>query len=506
MRRHPDPLDAAPVVLGGDPLTVEEVERVARGGGSAVLAPGAERRLRASLAALAEAVARGERIYGLSTGVGTLEVEEAEAGDERARQRRLLFSHAAGVGEPMPDDQVRAMMLARASALAAGHSGVRPEVVGALLALLDRGVTPLVPARGSIGASDLAPLAHMALVLLGEGKARVAGQVLPGREALARVGLAPWELVGREAFALINGLAQTAGVGALVVADAQRLIVATETTAALSLVCTGAPRDHLDERVARAKRHAGQARSAAHLRALLGEGSGPAGPLLRADLSARYAPQVAGAFRTALDLARRTVETELAGGVDNPLVFADGWVTSNAGVTSGQEVAQALDLLTASLTSLAVIAERRLAALLDPARSGGLPPFLRHPKARPGLDSGLMIAEYTAAALVAELRVRCAPAGVQSIPVCAGREDHASMSALAARNAAFAVEAAQTVVAIELHAACQAVDLAGLSLPPRLASVHATVRAVVPTLIEDRLLADDLEAVRRIVAAGLDGA
>ena len=492
-------------MIGGEPLTAEDVEQIARAGAPTSLAPEAEQRLRASQAALVAALARGERIYGLSTGVGTLEVEDAGEGDERARQRRLLYSHAAGVGEPMPDDQVRAMMVARASALAVGHSGVRPELVQALLTLLDRGVTPVVPSRGSIGASDLAPLAHMALVLLGEGRARVGGQTLAGGEALARAGLEPWSLKGREAFALINGLAQTAGVGALVVADASRLLAAAEAAAALSLVSTGAPRDFLDERVARAKLHPGQAASAATLRALLGDGPAPTGPLLRADLSARYAPQVAGAFRTALELARQAVERELAGGVDNPMVFAEGWVTSNSGVTSGQEVAQALDLLAASLTSLAVIAERRLAALLDPTRSGGLPAFLRHPSAKPGLDSGLMIAQYTAAALVAELRQRSHPAGIQSIPVCGGREDHASMSALAARNAAFAVEAATTVVAIELYAACQAVDLAGLSLPPRLAAIHAEVRRAVPVLVEDRLLADDLEAVRRVVASGRAG-
>jgi histidine ammonia-lyase len=508
MRRERDLSDlaaAAPLAVAGDRLTIEQVERVARGGAPVTLTSRAHRRLQAATRALERAVRRGRPVYGLSTGVGALEVERSAPGgveEQQLRQRRLLESHACGVGAPMRDDQVRAMMLARANALAAGRSGVRAEAVLALLGLVNRGVTPLCPAVGSLGASDLAPLAHMALVLGGVGQARHCGEVLPAGEALRRAGLSPIELAGRDALGLMNGLGQTAGLGALVVADGWRLLAAAEAAAALSLLASGAPRDFLDPRLARAKRHAGQAQSADRLRALTAGAVAPRGPLLRADLCFRYAPQVAGAARSALAFARRAVETELCAAVDNPLVFPDGWICSNSGATSGQEVAQALDLLAISVTSLAVIAERRIGALLDPARSGGLPPFLRAPGAADGADPGLMVCQYTAAALVAELRLRAAPASVQSIPVCADREDHASMSALAAQKAAWSIEQVETVVAIELLCARRALALLDLAPPRPLAALCDALDDAAPFRRSSRPLGEEIAAVRRLLEGG----
>jgi histidine ammonia-lyase len=480
----------APVVVIDGSLTLEQVARVARRGDPVVLSNEAADAIEASASLLEHLAAQGERIYGLTTGVGALEVVELSREQNRAQQRSLLRSHAAGVGAPMSDDRVRAMLLTRVNILSRGLSGVRLEAVCALIDLLNRHVIPVVPERGSVGASDLAPLAHAALVLMGEGRAKVDGDVLAARAALDRVGLSPCELAGRDAFAIINGLNQTVGIGALALVDAKRLVALSEQAAALTIVATGAPRDFLDPLLAREKGHEGQRESARLMRELIG--AGPRGPLLRTQLSMRYAPHVTGASRSAIEFCERVVATEINAGVDNPIFFAGGRSISNSGATSGQELAQALDLLATSMTSLAVISERRTAALLDPETNGGLPGFLRGPSSD---SSGLMIAQYTAASLVAELRTRSVPAAIQSIPTCANREDHVSMSALAARHAAGVIETCEIVVAIELLAACRAIDLSGEPLPARLVSLHRAVREAVPHSDVDRVVGEDIEAI-----------
>ena len=487
---------AGPVILDGVHLALAELVRIARGGAPVALGEEAAGRVAAAADRLEQIARSGPPLYGLHTGVGALERERDGGVD--GRQESLLRSHAAGVGPPLRDDQVRAMMAARASQLAAGYSGVTPAALAGLVDLLNRGVVPVVPEAGSVGASDLAPLAHAALVLVGEGSARVAGAVLSGRAALAAVGLEPVTLRGRDALALINGLAQTVAVGGLATWDARRLVGAVEAVSALGLFAMAAPSDFLDPRLAREKRHAGQIESSRRSRELLGavrpaDGDAP----LRAPLSVRYAPQVAGAARTALDLAERVIAAELDAAVDNPFL-ADGFVTSNSALTCGQELGQAFDMLASSLTAVAAASERRTAALLD-ERMSGLPAFLRHPHSRPGVDSGLMISQYTAAALVAELRARGGAASVQSIPTCAGVEDHVSMCAIAARHAAWVVEQVDAVVAIELLCAAQAADLAGRPLPARLAPLHRALRARVPTQIEDRMLAGDIQSALSVV-------
>jgi histidine ammonia-lyase len=494
----------APVALDGVHLELGDLVRVAREGAPVALTEAAAARVAASRERLDRIASSGTRLYGLNTGIGALEREREDGdGDIAARQASLLRSHAAGVGAPMRDDQVRAMIAVRANQLAAGKSGVGPAALAGLIELLNRDLVPVVPELGSVGASDLAPLAHAALVLLGEGSARVAGAVHPARAALAAVGLSPVALAGRDALALINGLGQTVAVGGLAVWDARCLIHTAEAVSAVTLCAMGAPTDFLDPHLAREKRHAGQEESSRRARELVGAArpAPPSAPLLRAPLSLRYAPQVFGAARTALELAGRVVAAELDAAVDNPFLDDDGFATSNSPLTSGQELGQALDLLAMSLTAVAVAGERRVAALLD-ERMSGLPGFLRHPRSRAGVDSGFMIAQYTAAALVAEMRARSGAASIQSIPTCAGVEDQVSMCAIAARHAAWTVERAEMVAAIELLCAAQAADLAGRALPARLAALVDALRARVPVQIEDRLLGDDIQSALAVVRDG----
>lgn len=491
---------SAPLELAGQHLSIAELVGAARGPAPVRLSALAAGAVERAHARLRELVASGTPIYGITTGVGALERDRAAAApSEEERQRALLRSHAGGVGAPMADDEVRAMMIARAHTLAKGCSGISPGALDRLLALVTRGVTPVVPQTGSVGASDLAPLAHVGLALVGEGRARVNGDELPAAEALARAGLAPARLGGRDGLALINGLAQSAAVGALAAFDAARSIELAEAAAAMTLCALGCPRDFLDQRLAAAKRHPGQEESARAMRTLLGDRLGTAGGgPLRSPLSLRYAPQVTGAARSALAFATAAIERELDAAADNPLLLDDRSLSSNSPTTGGHELAQALDLVTSSLVSLAVASERRTAALLD---GSALPLALRHPRARPGVDSGLLIAQYTAAALVAELRAGFgAAAAAHSIPTCPG-EDLASMSALAARHARAALDRARTVVAIELLCACQAVELTAAPLAPPLAALHARVRARVPVWIEDRFLAEDIAATLGAVLA-----
>lgn len=489
------------VNLTGETLTIEQLVRVARHGSRVALSNDAHARVTASSAALDAHVRAGRPIYGLTTGVGALDGAVVSAEDNRRYQRNLLRSHAAGVGASMLDDQVRAMMAARANTLARGMSGVRVETLLALLAMLNRGVTPIVPEGGSVGASDLAPLAHMALVMVGEGRATFKGDALPGSEALSRAKIEPPTLTGRDGLALINGLAQTTGIGALSVHDARRLAGAAEVAAAMSIAALQVPIDFLDDRLAAARPHAGSVESARRLRDLVGTSRGGQ-PALRAPLSARYSPSILGACRDAVASCDRVLGVELNAAVDNPLLFEDDWLTSNSGTTSGQCVGEALDMLATSLISVAVAAERRVNRLVGQRGDDGAPAFLVPPGVASGLHSGLMVAQYTAASLVAELRVRSVPASIQSIPTCADSEDHVSMSALAARRLAWAVSTAETVVAIELLAAAQAVDVWSVAPTAALRTFHRQIREGVPVLVADRVLSDSIQAVVALLRTG----
>lgn len=497
------------IALDGSRLTIDDVVSVARSLSPIRLAAEAERAIDRGHAAFEEHARAGARIYGFNTGVGALDQVTMSPADNRAFQRHLLRSHAAGVGAPMSLERVRAMLVVRANTLAKGRSGIRLETVRALIALLNQQVYPYVPELGSVGASDLAPLSHAALLLAGEGSALTLGKRVPGAQAMREAGIALPDLAGRDAFALVNGTSQTLGTGALAVHDATRLVSVGEIAAAMTMVAALSRDDFLHPELVggAGERSADVVASAANLRALVGyRADRNESEAVREPLSTRCAPQVVGATRAAAGRARSVIDVELNAMIDNPSLLPDMSLSNNAGTMHAQGVAEALDALVTSVTSFASMSERRTARLLDPTRNGGRPAFLVHPAAKPGVNSGLMIAQYTAAALVGELRAGSSPASIHSVPVSNGTEDHASMSAFAARHAAWAIELAEIVIAIELLTAAQALDLrfAALGEPasaltPLLHDSWRTIRAAVPVLVDDRVLSDDIDAVVALI-------
>ncbi len=496
------------ILVDGDTLGIEEVEAVARGRARAELSPEARERVRRARALVDARLDDGEAHYGINTGFGTLAEVRIDRADLEKLQRNLVLSHAAGVGSPLPAPETRALMLLRANVLAKGVSGIREETLDLLLAMLDRGVLPVVPERGSVGASgDLAPLAHLALVLLGEGEA-LAGDPparLPGKEALRRAGLAPAVLGPKEGLALVNGTQAMTAVGSLALARAERLARLADLAGAMTLEgLLGSHRPFLPE-IQAVRGQVGQAASAARLRTLLAGSEinashqGPDCHKVQDPYSLRCMPQVHGAARDGIAFCRGILAREVNAATDNPLVFADLGEIVSGGNFHGQPVSLALDVLAIASSHLATISERRVEQLVNPSLSG-LPPFLAPKK---GLDSGFMIAQVTSAALVSENKVLCHPASVDSIPSSAGREDHVSMGMTAALKARQIVENVRTCLAIELLVAAQALDLRlPLRPAPRVGEAHRRIRAVVPRLESDRELHRDIEAVCRLVDDG----
>jgi histidine ammonia-lyase len=420
-------------------------------------------------------------------------------------QLRLLRSHACGVGEPYPDEIVRAAMLLRANTLAKGYSGARVEVVELLLGCLAAGVLPHVPSRGSVGASgDLAPLAHLALPLVGEGRARVNGEWLPGAEALAAVGLEPLSLEAKEGLSLVNGTQFMASFGALGLVRARRLAVAADVACALTLEALQGSRAAFVPEVHRLRPLPGQRDSAANVLRLV-EGSAIMEGHRWCDkvqdaYSLRCAPQVHGAARDLLAYVEGTVAVELNAATDNPLVLVDEDMVVSNGNFHGQPLAFALDALAIATAELANIAERRIERLVNPSLSNGLPAFLASDG---GLNSGFMIPQYVAASLVSENKVLCHPASVDSIPTSAGQEDHVSMGNAAGLQAWQVLANAERALAIELLAGAQAVELlAPLSPGAGAAAARAFVRSLSPRVRDDRPLADDIEAVAAAIRDG----
>lgn len=513
--------EGAPVRIDGRGLALEDVERVARGGAAVALADGARERMAASRAVVERAVAEGRKVYGVTTGLGRLSDTAIEPEASRRLQVNVLRSHAVGVGPALAEDAARAVALLRVNAFAGGRSGVRPVVCERLVEILNAGVWPRIPAQGSVGASgDLAPLAHLGLVLIGEGEARGEDGWAPAADVLAARGIESLELEAKEGLALVNGTQLTAGLGVLALLDAERLVEAAEVAAALSLEAMRGTRSALRPEIHAARPHPGQLESATRLRALLGETSPIAEShadcgRIQDPYSIRCAPQVHGAVRDALRHVRRVLEVEVNAATDNPLVFADVEGEGAAGhasveasadglVVSGGNfhaapVAAALDFLAIAVADLAAISERRTAVLIDPDFSLQ-PPFLARD---PGLQSGFMMYQVTAAALVSECKTLAHPASVDTIPTSANKEDHVSMGAWAARKAGQVVANAERVVAIELLAAAQGIDLLRpLETSPALEAAHAAIRAEVPPLDDDRPGAPDVEAVARLVRGG----
>jgi histidine ammonia-lyase len=449
--------------------------------------------------------ATSEQTYGVTTGFGRLVSRQIPRELAEELQLRLLRSHACGVGDPYPDEVVRSAMLLRANALATGNSGSRPEVVELLIACLDRGVLPRVPARGSVGASgDLAPLAHLALPLVGEGEAWYEGELLAGAEALRRAGLAPVRLAAKEGLSLINGTQFMAAQGALGLVRARRLAKAADCACALSLDSLQGSRTSFLPQVHALRPLRGQAASARNVLRLL-DGSAIMESHRWCDkvqdaYSLRCAPQVHGASRDLLDYVGYTVETELNSATDNPLVLVQDELLVSAGNFHGQPLAFALDALAMAVAELGSISERRTERLVNPNLSEGLPAFLT---ANGGLNSGFMIAQYVAASLVSENKSLCHPASVDSIPTSAGQEDHVSMGNASGLKAWQVVANAERVIAIELLAAAQAVEfLAPLEPGAGALVTHDFVRTLSQRLRDDRPLSGDIEAVAAAIRDG----
>jgi histidine ammonia-lyase len=484
--------------------TLEQLEAVARGAPPAPLDAADRERIAAGRAVVERAVAGGEAVYGVTTGFGQLAGVRIAAGDAAQLQVNLVRSHAVGSGPPLPREVVRGMLLLLASSLRQGHSGVRLEVVELVLGLLERGVVPVIPSKGSVGSSgDLAPLAHLALVLIGEGRATHDGEELSGSEALARAGLQPVALTPKEGLALINGTHLMAAAGALAVRDAQRLLDAAVVAVALSLEAFKGSTVPFDARLHQLRGHPGPMAIAGRLRTLLQDSPVVASHAdcgrVQDPYTLRCAPQVLGAVADALAYVATALERELDAVTDNPLVFpADDEVLSG-GNFHGQPLSLPLDHLALALCELAAFSERRIYALLSPSYAG-LPPFLTP---RPGLSSGLMIAQYAAAALVNESQVLAHPAGAGSIPTSAGQEDFNSMGALAALKARTAAENAAQVIATELVCAVQGLEFhRPLRSTTALEAAAARVREIVPRVEEDRSLADELARLAHGIRTG----
>jgi histidine ammonia-lyase len=489
------------LLLDGETLSLEEIRDVSRGDFHVALAPEALARVERARA-LVDRVAAGEAAaYGINTGFGTLAEVRIDRKDLRTLQRNLLLSHAAGVGAPLPLPEARALLLLRCNVLAKGHSGIRPRTLQLALDMLNRGVIPVVPERGSVGASgDLAPLAHVALALIGEGDVLFRGKTMPAADAWKRARLTPVTLAAKEGIALINGTQVMAAIGTLALLRAERLAVAADVVGAMTLEALSGSHRAFDKRIHDARPQRGQRVSAANLRKILADS-----PIERAHAdcgrvqdaySLRCMPQVHGAARDTFRFVRDVLTIEINASTDNPMVFAPSGDLVSGGNFHGQPVAVALDHLAVATCSLAGISERRIERLLNPTLSG-LPPFLAQDA---GLNSGFMMAHVTAAALVSENKVLAHPASVDTIPTSAGKEDHVSMGVHAARKASQIVENAVTVLGIELLAAAQALDFLAPLVPGRGArAAHRFFRRVVTRMERDRVLAPDIATARGLV-------
>jgi histidine ammonia-lyase len=488
------------LALDGASLTVEDVVAVARHGAAVRLSAAAVDRMERSRARVEEAISGSRAVYALNTGVGLLANIRLDEADLEAMQVNLVRSHCCGVGEPLDRATVRGMMLIRANVLAKGFSGIRPIVAERICDLLNRGITPVIPSRGSVGASgDLAPLAHMALVLIGEGRAEYKGEMLPAAFCLDREGLAPLKLLGKEGISLLNGTQAMLSIGALCLHELEELWTSAQVTAALSIEALRGAAAAFDQRLHAARPHPGQCLSASQLTDLLRGSAIPRthgeGSRIQDAYCLRCIPQVHGAVWDTLVHARQVFEIELNGATDNPLVFDDAILSG--GNFHGAPLALALDFLAIAVCQLAGIAERRIERMLNPSLNEGLPAFLA---SLPGLESGLMMAQVTAAALVAELRVLASPASTGSIPTSGNQEDFVSMGMTSALKLQQAVALARMVTAIELLTATRALDMRGDRSTPPLEEARARFRCRIPPWREDCVLSIWMEEASRFLA------
>lgn len=490
----------------GEPLSTSDVVAVATRHEPVDIAPGLAAQMDPARRLVEEVVATEQTVYGVTTGFGYLANVRIAAREAKDLQRDIVLSHATGVGPELPEDVVRAMLLLKARTFAFGISGVRMEIVQRLVDMLQHRIHPVVPSQGSLGASgDLAPLAHLALPLIGHGHVMLEGEKLPSSEALRRVGLEPLELSYKEGLSLVNGTEGMLALGILTLHRVERLARAADITGAMTLeACLGTDQA-FSEALVGLRKHPGALAVAANLRNLLADSDivsshRESDHLVQDAYSLRCIPQVHGAYRDALAYIRTTFEAELASAIDNPSVLVNERSVGSAGNFHGEALALALDHLALVTTGFATISERRVARLVDPELNNGLPAFLTRD---PGRRSGFMLVQYTAAALVSENRSLCFPASADSIPTSAGQEDHVSMGMTSARKAAQLATNSERAIAVEALAAAQGLSLrAPLEPAPGTRAALATIRSVSPELDEDRSLSADIEAVRTLVCDG----
>lgn len=492
-----------PIELTGNEITLRQIVNIARQGAKVSLSPLAEENIRKSRRVVDALVRDSKVVYGVTTGFGMFSETFIEKQFTNSLQKNLIVSHAVGAGNNFPDEVVRAAMALRVNNFAKGYSGIRYETVKTLIDMLNAGVTPVVPEKGSLGASgDLVPLAHMVLPLLGLGQARYKGETLSGAEAMKAAGIPMQELTQKEGLALINGTQFMTAVGALAVYDAIELLKVADIAAAMSFEAQNGITDALDERMHAIRPHKGQLDSARLVAALLKNSKNVTkqGEVRVQDAySLRCTPQVHGASKDAVNYVKSKVEIEINSVTDNPVVFSDSGEAISGGNFHGQPVALAFDFLGIALAEIADVAERRIERMVNSALSG-LPSFLVE---HGGVNSGFMIVQYTAAALVSENKVLAHPASVDSIPSSANQEDHVSMGTIAARKAGEILKNVRRVLAIELMCACQAIDLRGdKGLGVGTQAAYDCVRRVVPFLTEDRPLYGDINLSEKLIEDG----
>ncbi len=489
--------------INGESLSIEQVVSVARNGQAVALAAEARAGIVASRKLVETIVANGQAVYGITTGVGELATTVISPDQAAQLQRNLLRSHAVGVGEPLADDVVRAMILLRANALAKGFSGVREELITFLIELLNRNIIPRIPAQGSVGASgDLAPLAHLALVVIGEGECMVAGQRTPSADVLAAAGLEAMTLEPKEGLALINGTQLITALGVLAVHDARQLLKTAQVASAMSLEALNGTDKVFDERIHAARPHPGQVRCAANMRKLTADStiiiSHKDCQKVQDAYTLRCIPQVYGAVMETVDHAASVLAVEINSANDNPLIFAETGEVISGGNFHGEPLAFVMDSLGMALAEIASLSERTIDRLVNPHLSG-LPPFLVESS---GINSGFMITQYTAASLVSENKTLAHPSSVDSIPTSAGQEDHVSMGTTSARHARMILHNVQQVLAIELLCAAQGMDFHEEAPAAGTAAAHERIRQDIPHLGGDRMLYPDIEAAHELLASG----
>lgn len=496
--------------LKGQQLTLQQIVDVAQGREQVVLDAKARARAERARQVVQEIVIRKRTVYGINTGFGKLSDVSIDESDLLQLQLNLVRSHSCGLGDPLPEDEARAMLLLRANVLASGFSGARPLVIDTLIALLEKGVTPVIPEKGSVGASgDLAPLAHLALAAIGEGEVFYRGKRVASAIALEQAQISPLQLQVKEGLALLNGTQAMGAVGALALHRAERLVKLADVAGAMSLEALKGTPVAFDERIQAVRPHPGQQAVAAHLRELLRDSEIRQShvendPRVQDAYSLRCMPQVHGAVRTALNHARQVIEIESGSATDNPLVFAESGEVLSGGNFHGAPLALVFDYAAIALTDLMSITERRIDRLVNPDSNEGLPPFLT---TQPGISSGFMMLQVTAVALLSEAKLLAHPASVDNVPTDGGKEDHVSMGMTSAVKLRSIVKLAEMATAIELMTAAQALEYHAPLTPGRgVKQAYEIVRKLVAPVTEDRVMSGDIEKLTMAIVRDEFGA